>query len=399
MEDKVREHQRMLEAVAAAGPSFPEGRFDGRGIVICGGGVRYFTCAWVCINMLRRLGCNLPIQLWHLGAREVTDGMRDLVEPLGVACVDGCEVRKCHPARILNGWELKPYAIIHSPFQEVLFLDSDNVPVVDPEFLFETRPYRDTGAIFWPDYGRLGRDRAIWDICGVAYRDEPEFESGQIVVDKARCWRALQVAMHLNEYSDFYYHHIHGDKETFHLAFRKLNQPYAMPARGIHPLDATMCQHDFEGRRVFQHRNMAKWSLLDPNPRIGDFQFEDACLGFLDELREKWRDFPRRARRFSPAAKTGRELAAARELASRRFDYHRVGHDRRPMSFKGDGTVGEGRAGCEEYWDVAESDGSLLLEISSLEEATCRMYRDPQGVWRGQWLRFEKMPVELIPVS
>ena len=39
-------------------PGYPD-RYQGRGIVICGGGVRYFTGAWVCINMLRRAG--LPI--------------------------------------------------------------------------------------------------------------------------------------------------------------------------------------------------------------------------------------------------------------------------------------------------------------------------------------------------
>jgi hypothetical protein len=43
-------------------PSRPEG-LSGRGIVICGGGQRYFPCAWICIQMLRGLGCALPIEL------------------------------------------------------------------------------------------------------------------------------------------------------------------------------------------------------------------------------------------------------------------------------------------------------------------------------------------------
>ena len=37
------------------------------------------------------------------------------------------------------------------------------------------------------------------------YRDEPEFESGQIVLDKKRCFSALSLAMWFNEYSDFWY--------------------------------------------------------------------------------------------------------------------------------------------------------------------------------------------------
>ena len=88
-------------------PVYPD-RYRGRGIVICGGGVRYFTNAWVCINMLRRLGCRLPIQLWHLGAKEMDNQMKGLLIPLGVQCVDAFKVRREYPVRILHGWELKP---------------------------------------------------------------------------------------------------------------------------------------------------------------------------------------------------------------------------------------------------------------------------------------------------
>jgi len=57
-----------------------------------------------------------------------------------------------YPARILNGRELKAFALLHSAFREVLLLDADNVPLVAPAFLFETKQFADTGAIFWPDY-------------------------------------------------------------------------------------------------------------------------------------------------------------------------------------------------------------------------------------------------------
>ena len=262
--------------------------FQGRGIVICGGGGRYFTNAWVGINMLRHLGCRLPIELWHLGPAEMDREMAAWVRPLEVVCVDAQKVRKKHPSRILNGWELKPYSILHSPFKEVLLLDADNLPVVDPEFLFETPQYGATGAVFWPDFGRLAPTRAIWDLCGVGYRDEPEFESGQILVNKERCWSALSLTMWYNEHSDFFYQHILGDKETFHMAFRKLNQPFAMPTRPIHPLPGVMCQHDFDGRRIFQHRNLAKWYLFRRNKRIKDFLMENHCRRFLAELRKNW---------------------------------------------------------------------------------------------------------------
>ncbi len=267
-------------------PEYPGGH-SGRGIIICGGGERYFGCAWVCINMLREHGCQLPIQLWHLGKEEVDEGMAEFLKPLGVECVDALERRQQHPVRRLGGWELKPYALLHSPFEEVMLLDADNVPLVNPEFLFDTPEFRKTGAIFWPDYGRLSPDRPIWEICGVKYRDEPEFESGQIVVDKRRNWKALTLAMWYNEHSDFFYRYIHGDKDTFHMAWRKLRRPYAMPTKGIHALPGTMCQHDFTGRRIFQHRNGHKWQVFGNNPRIAGFLLEDACLRHIQEIRMK----------------------------------------------------------------------------------------------------------------
>ena len=265
----------------------PEG-FAGRGIVICAGGGLYFANAWVCINMLRRSGCQLPIQLWYLGKTEINGEMQDWVRPLDVECVDALEIDDKQRAKVLKGWPLKPYAVIHSRFKEVLLLDADNVPIIDPEFLFEVWQYKEKGAIFWPDFGRLGPERTIWKLCGVPYRDEPEFETGQLLVDKERCWQALALTMWYNEHSDFFYDHVHGDKETFHMAFRKLGQPYGMPPTPIHRLRGTMCQHDFQGRRVFQHRNMEKWSLHGTNARIEDFRFEEECLGFLEELRKRW---------------------------------------------------------------------------------------------------------------
>lgn len=104
-----------------------------------------------------------------------------------------------------RGWELKSYAILHCPFKDVILLDADNVPLVDPAVLLSCAEYHATGAIFWPDLGNLGRDNPIWQICRVRYRDEPAWETGQIVIDKQRCWKALHLTQHLNDRSDFYY--------------------------------------------------------------------------------------------------------------------------------------------------------------------------------------------------
>lgn len=263
--------------------------FKGRGIVICGGGGTYFPCAWVCVNMLRRLGCRLPIQLWYLGKAEINPEMVALLTPLDVECVDASMVRKRFPARRLTGWELKPYSMLHARFKEILLLDADNVPTVDPTFLFDSPEFRASGAMFWPDFDLATgvRARPIWRSCGLSQPKEREFESGQILVDKERCWRALCLAMWFNENSDFYYRHLHGDKETFHLAFRKLKQSYTLIPKPVKALKGAMCQHDFAGRRIFQHRNNRKWNFFH-NQRVEGFEFEEECLQDLAKLRTLW---------------------------------------------------------------------------------------------------------------
>jgi hypothetical protein len=324
--------------------------------------------------------------------------MTDLLTPLGVQCVDGREIQKIFPSRILNGWEIKPYSIIHCPFERVLLLDSDCIPVVNPEFLLSTPQFRETGAIFWPDFGTLAHDRRIWEACDIPYKSEPEFESGQIVMDKERCWRELQITMHLNEYSDFYYHLIHGDKETFHMAFRKTGKAYSMPDRGIEALEATMCQHDFDGARIFQHRNMDKWSLCRDNLQVADFWHEDLCFGFLKELREQWGANVAQKLYFDSSRVDEAIKPVVAELLSAFYRYTRVGFDSRVMSFLENGKIGLGRAQFETFWNVRQIGDDFVLSISGTERVTCKLRRIDDA-WFGEWIEHERMTVELRRLS
>src|SRR5207248_1094533 len=214
-----------------------------------------------------------------LGAAEMDHAMRQLLEAPGVECMDALQVRKQFPVRRLKGWELKPYAILHSRFQQVLLLDADNVPVRNPEYLFESAQFQQTGAIFWPDYDypKDKKAKIIWRSCGLRQPAEREFETGQILVDKQRCWSALCLTLWFNANSDLYYQYFHGDKETFHLAFRKLRTKYSLIATAIESLEGTMCQHDFNGQRIFQHRNSDKWDLFLRNRRIPGFLLDEQC--------------------------------------------------------------------------------------------------------------------------
>jgi hypothetical protein len=403
--------QRLQDKAIRTAPAYPGGRFSGAGIVILAGGPRYYTNAWVCLTILRRvLGCRLPIQVWHLGPDEMSPRMIELLQRFDVECVDALEVRRRHPSPVLRGWECKPYAILHSSFQEVILLDADNAPLIDPAVLLSWPEYRATGAVFWPDIRSLGREHPIWEICRVPYRDEPEFETGQIVLDKERCWKALHLALHLNEQSDFYYRHVRGDKETFHMAWRMVEQPYGMPPHRpeqvtglISSGDANyadvLYQHDFDGQRVFQHRTGAKWTAWGENFRVPGFRHHAACLEALQELRQCWDGRVDLAHVLARAPASEAEL-----LRSRYFLYRRTGSDARVLTLLPGGRIGggRGRGHWERTWRVERVEGEqdrAALVIEGQTGVTCSLTRGADGVWRGRWLRYEQMPVELIPLT
>src|SRR6188508_1192546 len=112
MQQDTANRQRALlkERVAALRPC-PPGRFNGRGIVVAAGGAEVFVNAWVLVFVLRRvLRSTLPIEVWHLGRKEMSPRMASLLEAEGVTVVDAEIALKRQPARIHDGWQLKIYA-------------------------------------------------------------------------------------------------------------------------------------------------------------------------------------------------------------------------------------------------------------------------------------------------
>lgn len=364
--------------------SYPDG-FRGRGIVTCAGGLLYNTCAWVLINMLRRHGCRLPIQAWYLGDAERDENWIELVKGLGVNCVDAEAVRKSHPHPRLGGWELKPYAILHCPFREVLFLDADNVPLTDPTYLFEDTNYRATGAIFWQENIQMRRRSAVWKCFGVPFRTEFEQESGQILIDKEKCWAPLKLCNWYNEHSDFYYTIIYGDKDTFRFAWNRLEQPYASPPVGIKK-GATIHHSDMEGRVIFQHRCKPKWSLGD-NDRSPEFVYEEECFDLLDELRRRWTPTVR----VKHPKPTNRKRKA---LVGKRFKMVCEGFDEFSLVLGSKSRIDEGRTDSAHFWWI---EGEVLIIAAASGEPTVRLIKQKNGSWRGRTVRKPEIAVQLLP--
>ena len=365
----------------------PEQKY-GRGVVTCAGGHCYQINAWVMINMLRKVGCTLPIQAWYLGERERNRAWEKLVEPLGVECINAYDYLDKYPHKRLYGWELKLYAIMHSPFAEVLFLDADNVAVRDPTYLFDDPYYEDYGAVFWPDGGRLGPERLAWKVFGnIPYRDEWEVESGQLVINKIRCWKALELGhWYMQNSNNFFFHHVYGDKEVFHLSWRKLGMKYAMPRKHLTHIGWVINQYDLAGELIFQHRTRSKWSFYD-NFVADGIHHQATILDLIEDLKTKW----------SPASQelpTEEDKRETKLLHGAKFLYDRIGYDRRPIRLSASGTFIAGGARMEWYW--AYRNGKIYV---SGDDGLTMILEPRNNRWEGQWLIHEKMPVRWIPLD
>ncbi|MFD2742460.1 MULTISPECIES: alpha-mannosyltransferase [Sphingobacterium] len=259
----LREHQQQFVTEIE---DYPSDKYHGEGIVYTAGGVNYVTCAYVSISALRHKGCKLPIEIWYVG-NEITSYVITQFDGLDVQFRDLLDYENIKS----TGYYLKPLAILHSRFERVLFLDCDNVAYQDPSFLFASDEFNASGAIFWPDYWRTNPENPIWKIIGSPIDcSDIEQESGQLLINKKACWKALNLCVYFNKYSDYYYKLLEGDKDTFRFAWIALETDFIMvpylPAslgivEGTSFFGNTMVQHDFSGKILFLHRNLMKWGI------------------------------------------------------------------------------------------------------------------------------------------
>ena len=144
-----------LSAFQTQIPPYPEQRFRGKGIVITAGRRMYFTAAYVTISVLRRkVKSELPIEVFYGGEEELPQVAIEHMENefANVKFVDLSAIPQAQGVDIF-GYQMKALAIYFSSFEEVLWLDSDNMPIRSPDNIFESQLYQQHGAVLWPGAG------------------------------------------------------------------------------------------------------------------------------------------------------------------------------------------------------------------------------------------------------
>jgi hypothetical protein len=195
----------ILDAVADP-PKYHGGAGDG--IIYVGGGP-YWPGIVVGCHMIRRLGCNWPIQVWYRGECEPIDPSQ--VNDLNVNLIDlDKRSRRAkdwtlpygNPA--VGGWEAKLYALKNTDLARVLYLDADAYPVsmpcrmmgdlnVAPFAYWEDLP-NTAGSVNWYTVLPSGASAGIRPVQG-----------GQLLIDRAGAWRLISAAHYICQRSDYYW--------------------------------------------------------------------------------------------------------------------------------------------------------------------------------------------------
>lgn len=239
---------------------------NGDGIVYLGGG-KYNQLVLLSVAMLRRAGSRLPVEV-ILPKRDDFD--LDFCNDVLPALNGRCKVMEDFlPSGMIGeilGFQLKNVALLVSSFQNVLYLDADNIPVKNPDYLFVNEPFKSKRLVFWPDLWRRSTSPHFYDVAGIdvdethimrnsffnalskresesskqySFHDtkgaipDASSETGQMMIDKKKHFKTLLLAWFYNYHGPDYFYPLlsqgaagEGDKETFIAAAHKLGLSY-----------------------------------------------------------------------------------------------------------------------------------------------------------------------------
>jgi len=216
-----------------------------QGVVFTGGRV-HMDLIRTSIRMLRHLNFR--------GGVEVFGSAKDMTafqEYLGDLNVDFRTFKTAYRV----GFSYKIGAILQSTFDDVLFLDADNIMVVSPDVLFQDENFLREGMMSWADlWGVKCRshkwpvandnpegvmlcgqsswpDHIIWPVADLTWQPvraySQEMTSSQLLFDKHRHRVALELALFMTE-SQFIQNVLYGDKDTFRIGLLMHNKGFYM---------------------------------------------------------------------------------------------------------------------------------------------------------------------------
>ncbi|KAJ5613067.1 Alpha-mannosyltransferase [Penicillium lagena] len=206
-----------------------------KGLVSTAGG-SYLPVLVISLRMLRRTGSKLPMEVFLADDSEYEEHICEVVLPaLNARCIVLSHILNVAPTTI-SKYQFKPFAMLFSSFEDILFLDADAFPLEKPDVLFKSEPFRSKGMITWPDFWASSASPLFYEIVGqpVPAMDlRQSTESGEIVMSKSKHLRTLLLCTYYNYWGPTHYYPLlsqgaagEGDKETFVAAATAMNEPF-----------------------------------------------------------------------------------------------------------------------------------------------------------------------------
>lgn len=206
-----------------------------KGVVSTAGG-SYLPVLVISLRMLRRTGSTLPMEVFLADEDEYEDYICDVVLPsLDARCVVLSRILVAAPAQI-EKYQFKPFAMLFSSFEEILFLDADSFPLEKPEGIFCSDVFHKNGMLTWPDFWASSVSPIFYEIANTTIPPmnlRQSTESGEIFLSKKTHLHTLLLATYYNYWGPTHYYPLlsqgaagEGDKETFIAAATAINEPF-----------------------------------------------------------------------------------------------------------------------------------------------------------------------------
>jgi alpha 1,2-mannosyltransferase len=243
--------------------SFPELPFTpGTSGVVTSAGGEFLPEALVSIRMLRHTGSTLPVDVFLATPEEDEGELCTTVFPaLNATCrilstmLSDAQGGLPHRHNITR-YQLKAFALMLSDFDNILWIDADQIPLVDPRTLLEAEPLKSQGMVIWPDYWYMTTSPLFYRIAGVTNiphtGERPASETGQFMISKTKHWKTLLLATYYNFHGPSHYYKLlsqgavgEGDKETFAAAAVAFDEQFYAIMTGID----TIGYYDGEDRK------------------------------------------------------------------------------------------------------------------------------------------------------
>ncbi|KAJ3219087.1 hypothetical protein HDU67_002743 [Dinochytrium kinnereticum] len=173
--------------------------YSGRGLVLSTGKYHFELALNMLVSLRTVLNSTIPVEVWYAGPEDLDSEMLEMFRSIrGVKTFDIYEYF-ADEARNLEGWAIKPFAILASTFKEVIFVDADVLFLQDPYSVMDrSRIFQKYGQLFFQDR-TLGGEEPTWFQSFVPYPSSyakgrrymqqvsvHEMESGVVIVDKGR---------------------------------------------------------------------------------------------------------------------------------------------------------------------------------------------------------------------